>query len=182
MKRMFVAGAAVAAALSTGACLQRDATASLGRSGLAVAAAPEAADSSAGSWQMPWQISRVSVASRAQGEDTVLVYVPNTGFVRGTPEAVASIGARLEPAQGPNRTVDACRDVVESEASKIGARTVEAASAGPHRRNRRGQYEGPVRMRITYATQNGYEVREATMTCIVDAGGKIVDARAMPAA
>lgn len=175
MNRTFFAGAAFAVALSTAGCLERSATAPLNAGSVAVAVAPEPPNSSAASWQMPWQISP---ASKAQGEETVLAYVPNTGYVRGTPEVMASIGRPLTPAPGPNRTVDACRDVVESEASKIGAREVEAASAGQHRRNRKGQYEAPVRMRITYATSNGFEVREATMTCIVDASGKIVDAKA----
>lgn len=176
MNRMFLAGAALAAAISTGGCLQRGPTASVGT--VALAAVAEPPDTSAASWQMPWQISPATSASKAQGEETVLAYVPNTGYVRGRPEVVASIGTPMTPAPGTNRTVEACRDVVESEASKIGAREVEAASAGPHRRNRRGHYEGPVRMRITYATSNGFEVREATMTCIVDARGKIVDAKA----
>lgn len=166
---------AIGAALSTAGCLEQTATTPLNANAIAVATAPEPPNSSAASWQMPWQISP---ASRAQGEEVVSAYVPNTGYVRGTPQAVAAIGAPLEAAPGPNRTVEACRDVVESEASKIGAREVEAVSAGPHRRNRRGQYEGPVRMRITYATANGFEVREATMTCIVDGRGKIVDAKA----
>lgn len=178
MNRTLLAGAGLALALSTAGCLERSATTSLSVGTVAVAAAPEPPNTSAASWQVPWQISPASTASKAQSEATVLAYVPNTGYVRGTPEVVASIGVPLTSAPGPNRTVEACRDVVESEASKIGAREVEAASAGPHRRNRKGQYEGPVRMRITYATSNGFEVREATMTCIVDARGKIVDAKA----
>lgn len=169
-------GVAIGAALSAAGCLERTATTPLNAS--AVAVAPEPPNSSAASWQMPWQISPASAASRSQGEEIVSAYVPNTGYVRGTPQAVAAIGAPLEAAPGRNRTVEACRDVVESEASKIGAREVEAVSAGPHRRNRRGQYEGPVHMRITYATTNGFEVREATMTCIVDGRGRIVDAKA----
>ncbi len=177
MNRTLSVAAALALALSTAGCLERTATTSLNAGAVAVTAASEPPNTSPASWQMPWQISPASTASKAQGEETVLAYVPNTGYVRGTPEAVASIGVPLAIAPGPNRTVEACRDVVESEASKIGAREVEAASAGPHRRNRRGQYEGPVRMRITYATSNGFEVREATMTCIVDARGKIVDAK-----
>jgi len=178
MKRTHLAGVAVTLALSTAGCLDQSATTSLTAGSVAVATTPDPAGSSAASWQMPRQISPVPEAAEGQREQTVLAYIPNTGFVRGTREAVAAIGAPLEAAPGPNRTVEACREVVESEAAKIGAREVEAVSAGPHRRNRQGQYEGPVRMRIIYATSNGFEVRQATMTCIVDARGRIVDARA----
>jgi hypothetical protein len=106
----------------------------------------------------------------------VRAFVPETGWVRGAPEVVASIGTPLAAAAGPNRTVETCRSVVESEAQRIGAREVEAVSAGPHRRNGKGQYVAPVRMRITYTRPDGYEVRQATLTCIVDRRNKIVDA------
>jgi hypothetical protein len=190
MERMILAGAALAAALSTAGCV--DTTEAVRGNTLAVAAVPtapapapaaaaappEAPNTSAATWRMPWQVSPVSAASQAQGEQTIVSWVPETGYVRGTPRALASLGTPLRAVPGPNRTVDACRGVVESEAMKIGARTVEAASAGPHRRNAQGHYAAPVRMRITYAMPGGFEVREATMTCIVDARGNIVDARA----
>lgn len=178
MRRAVAIGAGLGAALSTVGCVEtltarREVvqTAALAPSTQApVAAAPNA---SAASWQMPWQISPASAASQAE---TTLVYVPQTGYVRGTPEALASLGTPLRAASGPNRTVEACREVVLSEAAKIGAREVEAVSAGPHRRDAKGRYVGPVHMRITYARLGGYEVREATMTCLVDRNGKIVDA------
>jgi hypothetical protein len=65
--------------------------------------------------------------------------------------------------------------VTEAEAMKLGAKEVEAASTGPDRSNAKGQLVGSVRMRITYARPNGYEVRLADMTCVVDRNGKIVD-------
>jgi len=115
-------------------------------------------------------------ASQAGDEEIVTAYVPQTGNVRGTRAALASLGSSLRPAPGRNRTVQACREAVQSEAMRLGAHKVEAASAGPDRRNDKGQFVGPVRMRITYARVTGYEVRLANMTCIVDAEGKIVDA------
>jgi hypothetical protein len=66
--------------------------------------------------------------------------------------------------------------VVSSEATKLGAKEVEAISAGPDQRDRNGHYFAPVRMRITYDVPGGYEVRDATLTCVVDRQGKIVDA------
>ena len=105
-----------------------------------------------------------------------MTYVPQTGQVRGTRAAIASLGSPLTPAPGRNRTVQACRDVAQAEAVKLGAREIEAVSAGADRRNNKGQFVGPVCMRITYARPTGYEVRLADMTCVVDAKGKIVDA------
>ena len=54
------------------------------------------------------------------------------------------------------------------------ARSVEAVSSGPEQRNPQGQTVGPVRVRITYERLGGYEVREATMRCVVDGSGKVV--------
>lgn len=168
------------AALSTVGCAE---TVSSGAKPVVVAASAPAAptsgpNSSAASWQMPWQLSPVTTASVEKGEETVQVYVPETGYVRGTRVAVASIGQPLRQVPGPNRTVDACRDVVRSEASKVGAKEVEAVSAGPQRRDRLGRFIAPVQMRITYARLGEYEVREARLMCIVDGRGKIVDAYA----
>jgi hypothetical protein len=110
--------------------------------------------------------------------ETVVAWVPQTGFVRGTRAAVAGLGSPLRPAPGLNRTVEACRAMVEPEAKKIGAQKVEAVSAGPQHRTRKGQIIGPVRMRITYARPVGYEVRDAVLTCVLDAKGNAIDARA----
>lgn len=132
-------------------------------------------NSSAATWRMPWQISPITVASQ-QREDTVLAFVPETGFVRATPRTMASVGQPLAPQPGPNFTVEACRDTVAAEAKKVGARDVEAVSAGAQRRDAKGNYVAPVLVRITYASSMSYEVREATLTCIVDRKRKIVDA------
>jgi hypothetical protein len=141
---------------------------------IATAAAPTPGTSAA-TWQMPWQISPVTIQSEGR-QPTSLAWVPQTGYVRGTPAALASLGRPLAVTPGPNRTVEACREVVESEATKIGAREVEAVSAGPHQRTAEGRYMGPVEMRITYPRPGGYEVRTARMTCVVDSKGKIIDA------
>lgn len=162
--------------LSSAGCVDTVATMQSGQfAGTASVDKPEP-NTSAATWQMPWQLSPMTAASEARGEEGILVYVPQTGYVRGTRTALASLGSPLQKASGPNRTVEACRSVVQSEATKIGARDVEAVSAGAHRRNSKGQYVAPVHMRITYARLGGYEVRDALLTCIVDAKGKIVDA------
>lgn len=132
-------------------------------------------NTSAATWQMPWQISPITGASE-QREETVPAFVPESGFVRATPQTMASIGKPLEPRPGPNFTVETCRDTVLSEAKKVGARDVEAVSAGAHHRDAKGNYVAPVLIRITYASLITYSVREATLTCIVDRDRKIVDA------
>ena len=89
-----------------------------------------APDTSAATWQMPWQIAPIGPASAAAGEQTILSMVPGTGLVKGTSVALQSIGQPLPEVPGRNRTVETCRAVVTSEASKAGAKQVEAVSMG----------------------------------------------------
>ncbi len=169
--------ATLAAALGLAGCV--DTTASIDHGGSLVGPSTirhAAPDSSAATWQMPWQLSPSNQASAARGDEVTLAWVPNTGYVRGTPEALRSLGSSLRPAAGPNKTVEPCRDVVLSEASKIGAKDVEAVSAGSHQRGPKGEYFAPVHMRVTYAMLGVYEVRETNITCIISKQGKIVDA------
>ena len=127
---------------------------------------------------MPWQLTQASSASAGQGERTTVASVSGYGNVRGTSEAIASLAAPLEPKPGRNRTVDACREVVEQTSAPLGAVKVEVVSGGPDRRIKGGVVEGPVDMRILYRSNSGYEVRQATLTCKMNARGKIVDATA----
>lgn len=133
-------------------------------------------DTSAATWQMPWQIAPISTASEAAGEQTILSFVWGTGFVKGTPQALASIGQPLVPAPGRNRTIDTCKATVWGEASKTGAKEIEAVSAGPDQRDRKGNYFAPVTMRLTYVRPMLYEVRQSTLICVVNRQGGIVDA------
>ena len=135
-----------------------------------------APNSSAATWQMPWQISPIGAASRAAGEQTILSFVPGTGFVKGTYTALQTIGHFLPAAGGVNRTIDTCLTTVRSEAIKAGAKEVEAVSAGPDKVDRKGEYFAPVLFRLTYDLPFAYEVREATLICVVDRRGGIVDA------
>ena len=133
-------------------------------------------DSSTATWQMPWQISPIGTASAADGEETILSMVPGTGLVKGTSVALQTIGQPLPEVPGRNRTVDTCRSTVMSEASKAGAKDVEAASAGPDKADKKGDYFAPVLFRITYDRPMVYEVRQALMICVVNRKGGIVDA------
>jgi hypothetical protein len=134
-------------------------------------------NTSAGSWQMPFQL--LPIASVPGGErDSVIAYVPQTGFVKGKAETVSAIGQPLQGRPGANLALPACREVVTKEAAKNGAKDVETVSEGPSRRVAANRYDGPVRFRITYGERNGvYDVREATLNCTVDSKGKIVDAK-----
>ena len=136
---------------------------------------PLAPDSSAATWHMPWQISPIGLDSAAAGEQPVLSLVPGTGFVKGTPAALQSIGQPLPEVAGRNRTVDTCRATVQSEATKTGMKQVEAVSAGADKMDKKGDYFAPVLFRLTYDRPMMYEVRQATMICVVDKTGGIVD-------
>ena len=140
----------------------------------AVGAEPQAG----AKWNMPWQLNPASAASEAQGEKTYVAEVPNYGRVKGTTPALTYVNyplTSLAVKPGRNRTVEACRDVVASQAKPLGAVKVEAVSAGPDRRTRQG-YEGPVAFRVFYAKQGVTEVRQSLMTCKVDRAGHIKDA------
>ncbi|MDP4027119.1 hypothetical protein Q8W71_31540 [Methylobacterium sp. NEAU 140] len=131
-------------------------------------------------WTMPWQLSPASDASRAQGEVTVLGYVPGYGTVRGTPTALRYLFSALPDQPGRNSLVEACQASVGRAAAKFGRVRVEASSAGPERRTPDGTV-APVSFRLTYSRFNGredYEVRQTTLTCAADRGGRIVNASA----
>jgi len=119
-------------------------------------------------------VATTGAIQRRPAEGVAIASVPGVGLVRGTRPALAGLAAPLRPARGLNRAVAACREAVQAEAGKLGARSVEAVSAGPEQRNPQGKTVGPVRVRITYERLGGYEVREATMRCVVDRSGKVV--------
>jgi hypothetical protein len=109
-------------------------------------------------------------------EETALADIPNYGFVRDTPAALASLMHPLAPAPGRNDLVEACRAMVEKSAQEQGAARVEAVSAGPQRRVRDG-YVAPVQFRILYPGFLRSQVRQARLTCKTDREGKVIDAQ-----
>jgi len=127
-------------------------------------------------WRTPPLLDTLLEAARVRGQSSVLVYVPQTGYVTGEPAVIATIGKPLPAAPGRNRTVEPCREAVFNEASKLGALDVEAASAGREKRDRQGRLFAPVDMRITYKVNGGFELRSATLVCILDRKGRIADA------
>lgn len=141
-------------------------------------ASNEVSGASVASWQMPWQLDPISRRSAAYGERIFTAYVPGAGRVRGTRQALASIGHALPQGPGPNRTVETCRRTVAGAAARYGGKQVEAASAGPDHLDAQGDYAGRVLIRVNYRRPWGYEVREAVLTCIVSPTDKIVNAYA----
>jgi hypothetical protein len=127
-------------------------------------------------WSTPAQLARILDAAHVRGDKSPVVWVPGTGYVTGAPDMLATIGQPLPAVPGQNHVVEPCRASVLAEASKLGAIDVEAALMGPERRDRTGRRFAPVDMRITYKVPGGYELRRATLTCIVDRSGRIVDA------
>lgn len=141
-------------------------------------AATAAAGSSAEATPVPWAKPVPLPLLGSQSGETVTAFVPPYGLVRATRETMANLGKPLESPYKTTELVAACRDMVKTEAVKRGARDVEAVAAGPERRLRGGRVSGPVRLRITYSRPDVYEVREATMTCVVDNTGRVVDTSA----
>lgn len=135
-----------------------------------------APNSTAASWQMPWQFAPVSYAPANSGEHIVSSDIPGTGYVTGTPEALASIGHDLPHDPRPNRTVATCQKAVAGEAAKQGAKEIDAASAGPEQITPDGNVKAPVLIRVVYPRARGYDVRVSTMTCITKPDASIVDA------
>jgi hypothetical protein len=127
-------------------------------------------------WRTPPLLDTQLEAARVRGQPSVLVYVPQIGYVTGEPAVIATIGKPLPAVPGRNRTVEPCRAAVFNEASKLGALDVEAVSAGREQRDRKGRIFAPVDMRITYKVNGGYELRSATLVCILDRKGRIADA------
>ncbi|MER9061324.1 hypothetical protein NKI82_23480 [Mesorhizobium sp. M0482] len=72
----------------------------------------------------------------------------------------------------PAAVVRACRAAIVSAATPLGAVRVHAVSAGALRQ-RRGALTAPIEVRIDYARQGGIEVRQAQVSCRLDASGRV---------
>ena len=69
----------------------------------------------------------------------------------------------------PDAVVRVCQQAIFSAAKPLGAVGVQAASAGPVRRQRNG-LTAPLSVRIDY----GKEVRQAQISCRLDAKGRVI--------
>jgi len=82
---------ALAATLTPSACVSPFTGQSMFTTGSITA---QTANTSAATWQMPWQVSPITIQSESR-EPMALAWVPQTGYVRGTPAALASLGRPL---------------------------------------------------------------------------------------
>lgn len=136
---------------------------------------PEATGTSVADWPIPWQIARVS-ATALRSEDIVTAWVPGKGMVQGTQAAIDGIGKPIPQATGPNRTLSACAEQVQSAARNAQATSVEWASASREHQLKDGNYFGVVEFRITYPTALGYDVRDQPLVCVTKPDGSMIDA------
>lgn len=70
-------------------------------------------------WTMPWQLSRASATSRANGERTIVARMNVYGRTRGTKVALRYIFAALPKSPGRNNLVKACRTTVADRKSVV---------------------------------------------------------------
>lgn len=110
------------------------------------------------------------------GSETVWSWVSGAGMVEASRRTTAGIGKPLPAVAGPNKVVEPCRLAAWGDAAKLGARDIEAASAGTPRKDRWGRVTAPVNVRVTYRGLFIYEVREGVMSCTIDKNGEVVGA------
>jgi len=127
--------------------------------------------------EIPWQLTPASTASEAQGERTTVRYVRKFGRVRGTKVALANLSKSMVPYPGPHEVVQPCRGVIQPQATRIGAYSVEAAAAGPQKLLAHNVKRQQVFFRIFYRNKDGVEVRQAALMCTLNARGTIIAAK-----
>jgi hypothetical protein len=87
------------------------------------------------------------------------------------PRALEPLRSR-PPGMAP-RTVRACRTAIVAGARRHGAVRVDVASAGPTRSRPTGALMAPIEVRIVYERKGQAEVRQARVTCQLDATGQV---------
>ena len=108
-------------------------------------------------------------------EGAVTRVIPRLGLVRGTEREVRQLPRPLPRTGGvPRRSVDACRETIAAQARRHGAVRVEAVSAGSPRRVRSGVTGAPIEARIIYARSNQLQVRQARVTCQLNARNQVI--------
>jgi hypothetical protein len=74
----------------------------------------------------------------------------------------------------PMVMVRACREAIETAAIPFGVVSVRARSAGSLRHLGRSAVSAPIQVRIRYARQGGTEIRQARISCHLDATGRVI--------
>jgi hypothetical protein len=101
--------------------------------------------------------------------------VPGLGTVRGPERVLRQLPRPLSGVPGVARqSVNSCRNTIAAEAKSHGAVRVEAVSAGAPTRVRRGITRAPIEARIIYARGGQVQVRQARITCQLNAQGRVI--------
>jgi hypothetical protein len=91
-----------------------------------------------------------------------------------TPQFALAVSALKVQPTAPLEIVTACRNGVIQAALPFDPVHVDAVSAGGLEEAEGGGYVAPLIVRIVYDREGGYEIREAEVTCQVDAAGVVV--------
>jgi hypothetical protein len=101
--------------------------------------------------------------------------VPGLGTVRGPERVLRQLPRPLARVPGvARRSVNSCRETIAAEAKSHGAVRVEAVSAGAPTRARQGITRAPIEARIIYARGGQVQVRQARITCQLNAQGRVI--------
>jgi hypothetical protein len=101
--------------------------------------------------------------------------VPRRNAARGSQANLRRRSRPLAAVPGvAPRTVSTCRNTIAAAAKPHGAISVEVASAGTPSRTGQGILRAPVEARIVYATGKQVQVRQARITCQLNAQGRVV--------
>lgn len=95
-----------------------------------------------------------------------------TGRASAAAPAAPQQRLRSEPGT-PVPVVTACQRAAADAAQRYGARRVEAAGAGYLRRSGNGGLVAPVMLRITYGEGSAAQIRQAEVSCAMNAGGQV---------
>jgi hypothetical protein len=101
---------------------------------------------------------------------------PDIGSVSGRCEDLERFPIPLRARAGtPQQVVQNCRDAITASALPYGVVRVDAASAGPMRPTGAG-FAAPIEFKIVYSRRGGLETRQATVSCRLNAAGRVTAA------
>ena len=120
--------------------------------------------------------ARLAPQSRCRGiENQACMSEPTPAEINArTPLYAQALQVLAQSRVAPIATVNACRNGIVQGAMAYSPVQVDAISAGGVQALGGGVQAAPLFVRIVYARQGGYEVREAQVTCQLDAAGTVL--------
>jgi hypothetical protein len=171
------AGGAAGSASAGGAGIGQASPSTTGSIATGAIAAPSVPGLTAGGISVGLPASLAPEEADPTGARRLLLYQPRFGSLWATAADLKRLQQPMVARPGTSTdTVVACRDAIVRAAMPYGVVSVDAASAGPTRRMRDGGLAAPVEMRVIYSRSRGYEGRQATISCRMNAAGQVVDA------